>query len=142
MSTVDQFVGAPGGVASLPPSATVLDASRLMNDRHIGSVVLVEDERLVGIFTERDVLRRVVAAERSPAETRLAEVMTCPVACAAPHTTIDEVRQVMREKRIRHLPIVDGLKVLGMVSIGDVNRVETETLAATIHYLEQYISVG
>ncbi len=144
MSTAEQLIVLKGGsVAALGPEATVLEAAALMNERGIGSVVVIDDKkRLAGIFTERDVLRRVVAAERDPARTKLAEVMTTPVACAAPHTTLDEIRQVMRKRRIRHMPVADRKRVVGMVSIGDLNKAEHDVQVQTIHYLEQYMSVS
>ncbi|MHC4107093.1 MAG: CBS domain-containing protein, partial [Planctomycetota bacterium] len=129
-------------VASLGPGATVLEAARLMNERGIGSVMVIDKDRLAGIFTERDVLRRVVAEQRDPAKTKLADVMTSPVACAAPQTTLDEIRQVMRGRRIRHVPVVNRKRVLGMISIGDLNKAEREVQVETIRYLEQYISVS
>lgn len=130
-------------VVSLPPEATVLEAANRMNDRHIGSVLVMEGDALLGIFTERDVLRRIVAGHRDSQLTFLREVMTTPVACALPRTTIDEMRLVMRNRRIRHLPVVDDEgRVLGVVSIGDVNRAEKSVHEQTIHYLEQYISVA
>jgi CBS domain-containing protein len=131
------------GLAQLPPEATVFDAANLMNDRHIGSVLVMHDQRLLGIFTERDVMRRVVAARLDPDHTTLEQVMTTPVACAAPHTTLDELRLVIRNRRIRHVPVVDDHgAVLGMVSIGDLNRAEHAVQEQTIHYLEQYMSVA
>ena len=149
-------------VVALPPEATVLEAANRMNDRHIGSVLVMEEAsdgdaeivgagagagaggaRLLGIFTERDVLRRIVGGHRDSHDTLLREVMTTPVACALPHTTVDEMRLVMRNRRIRHLPVVDDDgRVLGMVSIGDLNRAEKAVHEQTIHYLEQYISVA
>ena len=142
MATAEQFISLKGGtVASLGPGATVLEAALLMNERGIGSVIVIDNDRLAGIFTERDVLRRVVAEQRDPATTKLADVMTSPVACAAPHTTLDEIRQVMRERRIRHVPVVNAKRVLGMISIGDLNKAEREVQVETIRYLEQYISV-
>ena len=142
MATAEHLVAVKGGsIASLGPGATVLDAARLMNDRHIGSVVIVDDDRLVGIFTERDVMRRIVAEQRDPASTPIAEVMTSPVACGAPHTTLNELRNVMRKRKIRHIPIVDGHEVLGMISIGDLNQAEHDVQEQTIQYLAQYMSV-
>ena len=142
MATAEQLIAVNGtAVASLPPTATVLEAAQLMNDRHIGSVLVISRNRLVGIFTERDVMRRIVAEERSPATTTLNEVMTRAVACAAPHTRLDEIRAVMRERRIRHVPVVDGRRVVGMISIGDLNKAEHDGQAETIRYLEQYMSV-
>lgn len=142
MATAEQLTAIKGGaIASLPPQATVLKAAQLMNDRHIGSVLVIEGNQLVGIFTERDVLRRVVAEQRDPATTTVADVMTSPVACAAPHTTLDEIRTVMRDKRIRHVPVVNGGAVLGMISLGDLNKAEHDGQVETIRYLEQYMSV-
>jgi CBS domain-containing protein len=142
MATAEQLIAIKGtSVAALPPSATVLAAAQLMNELHIGSVLVVDHDRLVGIFTERDVLRRIVAEERSPHETTLEEVMTRQVACAAPHTTLNEIRAVMRDQRIRHVPVLDGTRVAGMISIGDLNKAEHDVQEQTILYLEQYISV-
>ncbi len=143
MATAEQFISLKGSaVASLGPGATVLEAALLMNERGIGSVMVIDKDRLAGIFTERDVLRRVVAEQRDPATTKLADVMTSPVACAAPHTTLDEIRQVMRDRRIRHVPLVNAKRVLGMISIGDLNKAERDVQVETIRYLEQYISVS
>lgn len=128
-------------LATLPPDATALDAARLMNDRGIGSVLIVQDDKLIGIFTERDVLRRIVAEKRDPAATPLSKVMTSKVAVAAAHTTSNEVRNVMRDKRIRHMPVLDGERLVGMISIGDLNRAEHDQQEQTIRYLEQYMSV-
>ncbi len=142
MATAEQLTAIKGGtIASLPPQAKVLEAAQLMNDRHIGSVLVTEGNQLVGIFTERDVMRRVVADQRDPATTTVADVMTSPVACAAPHTTLDEIRTVMRDKRIRHVPVVNGGAVLGMISLGDLNKAEHDGQVETIRYLEQYMSV-
>lgn len=130
-------------IASLAPDASALDAANMMNDRRIGSVLVMDDPRLMGIFTERDVLRRIVAAHRDPVATPLYEVMTSPVACALPHTTLEEMRLVVRNRRVRHLPVVDDHgRVLGIVSIGDLNRAEHTVKDQTIHYLEQFISVA
>ena len=142
MATAQQLINVKGAaVASLPSTATVLEAAQLMNDRHIGSVLVIDRNRLVGIFTERDVLRRIVAEEKSPSTTTLKDVMTRQVACASAHTTLDEIRRAMREQRIRHMPVLDGSEVVGMISIGDLNKAEHDGQAETIRYLEQYMSV-
>lgn len=141
MPTAERLLKRKGHeLASLGPDATALDAAQLMNERHIGSVVVLDDERVVGIFTERDVLRRIVAEGRDASETPLREVMTSPVACAAPHTPLDELRAVMREKHIRHVPVISDDRPLGMVSIGDLNTAEIDGHARTIEYLEQFMS--
>ncbi len=142
MATAEQLIEVKGAaVASLPPTATVLEAAQLMNDRHIGSVLVIDQSRLVGIFTERDVLRRIVADERSAATTQLDDVMTRQVACAAPHTRLDEIRAVMRRRRIRHIPVIQDKRVVGMISIGDLNKADHDGQAETIKYLEQFMSV-
>ena len=97
---------------------------------------------MVGIFTERDVLRRIVAEQRDPATTALADVMTSQVAFAAPHTTLDEIRRLMRKRHIRHMPVLDRRRIVGMISIGDLNKAEHDGQAETIKYLEQYMSVA
>ena len=91
------------------------------------------------MFTERDVLTRVVAEKRSATKTRVGEVMTTPVIACPPSARADELRSIMREKRIRHLPIVADGRLVGLISIGDLNMSETRTLEATVSYLEQYM---
>lgn len=145
MTTAEQLIRRKEDkLATLAPDATVLEAAQLMNDRMIGSVMVVQQGKLVGIFTERDVMRRIVAEKRDPANTRLSEVMTKQVICAAPHSPLDEVRMVMHEKRVRHIPVVDedGTTILGMISIGDLNKVNLQAQAETIRYLKQYMSVA
>lgn len=128
-------------IISLHPRNTALDAARLMNEQFVGCVLVMDGPDLQGIFTERDMLRRIVAEQRDPAATTLEEVMTSPVACAAPDTTLDELRTVVRNMRIRHIPVVDGRQVIGVISIGDLNIAEAETQEQTIRYLEQYRTV-
>ena len=142
MANAQQIVASKGGqVVSVKPTATVLEAAQLMNEHHIGSVVVTKGSKLVGIFTERDVMRRIVAEGRDPAKTPVSDVMTVSVACATPLTAYEEMCTVMREQRIRHLPVVDGDKVIGMISIGDLNRIDHNDQERTIQYLEQYMSV-
>lgn len=146
MGAMESTGGAPGllPVVTIAPEASVLEAAQLMNDHRIGALVVVVPgtDGVAGIFTERDVMRRVVAAQRDVGDTCVVDVMTTPVACAGPRTTTDELRRVMREKRIRHVPIVDDDDhLIGMVSIGDLNRAVHRSDEETILYLEQYISV-
>ena len=131
-----------GELAWLPPTATVLQAAQLMNERHIGSVVIMQAEQVIGIFTERDVMRRVVAEQRDAGSTQLEEVMTTPIAVATSETSIAELQNVMRERRIRHIPVVDDERAVGMVSIGDLNRAQHDVDEQTIRYLERFISVA
>ncbi len=129
-------------IISTDPTATVTDAAHQMNNERVGSLLVMKDGTLVGIFTERDILRRVVAAGRNPDATSVSDVMTEQVACATPQTSRRELSSTMQDKCIRHVPVVDGKVVLGLISIGDLNRSENNEQAQTIRYLEQFISVG
>lgn len=127
-------------VVVISPDATVLDAAKTMNAQRIGALPVVDQQgALVGMFTERDVLTRVVAAEKPPQQTLVRDVMTTSVFACPPQTPLTEVRQVMREKRIRHMPIVEGGRLLGMLSIGDLNAEDARQMTQTITYLEQYM---
>ncbi|MBX3363410.1 MAG: CBS domain-containing protein [Phycisphaeraceae bacterium] len=143
MRLVKELIARKGEkVYTITPHASVLDAASLMNVHHIGSLVVVDEGEVVGIITERDVMTRVVARQRDAAHTSVGEVMTERVVVCASSTTIDELRQVMRERRIRHVPVVDAGELRGMVSIGDVNFAEQEVLTETIRDLEAYIRLA
>ncbi|HZT82928.1 MAG TPA: CBS domain-containing protein [Gemmataceae bacterium] len=142
MATVRDILTRKGPtVWTIHPEATVLDAAMLMNQHKVGSLVVLGDsQRIVGMFTERDVLVRVVAAQRDPAATRVAEVMTEEVACCLPETSIEEARGAMKNRRVRHLPVVDNdNRLLGMISIGDLNAFEAVAQEQTIHLLHEYL---
>jgi CBS domain-containing protein len=141
MATVNDLLKEKGSlVHSVPHTSTVLEATQLMNQHSIGALVVRDQDRLVGIFTERDVLRRVVAESRAPAAVRVEEVMTTEVACCTPETSLDEVRGVMKRQRVRHLPVLaeDG-QLLGLISIGDLNAYQASDQESTIHYLHEYL---
>jgi len=141
MRTTGQLIERKGHhVITISPDATVKDAAKLMSDHHIGAVMAIKsNEEVAGIFTERDVMRRVVAEGRDAATTRVRDVMTTAVAYCTSKTTLDEVRSLMREKRIRHMPVVEEGKLVGIVSLGDLNIVQDEVRVETIQYLEQYL---
>jgi CBS domain-containing protein len=126
-------------VATVDLKASVLDAARVMNERRIGAVVVTSGPRVVGIFTERDVLTRVVAAGRAPAETPVETVMTTPMACCRRDTPLSECRAVMTNKRIRHLPVVEDGKLFGIISSGDILAGEVADQKETIEYLHEYL---
>lgn len=128
-----------GRVTSVEATASVLDAAKLMNQHRIGAVVVTTGDDVIGIFTERDVLNRVVATQKSPAQTIVRDVMTTPVACCQRSTTLDECRSVMTQKRIRHLPVVENNRLLGMISIGDILAKRDEDQQETIRYLHDYL---
>ena len=130
----------PTKVHTTSPGATVLEAIQKMNEHGIGALVVMDGERVVGMFTERDVLRRVVASERSPHEILVAEVMTAEVVCCMPKEDLDDVRTTMKNRRIRHLPVCDGEGgLLGLISMGDLNAYDSSNQEATIHFLNDYI---
>ncbi|MBV9122915.1 MAG: CBS domain-containing protein [Planctomycetes bacterium] len=141
MGTVREILAEKGtSVLSIDKDATVLDAALLMNQHKVGSVVVTEDGRLAGMFTERDVLRRVVGEQRDPATTPVSEVMTTEVACCGLQTAIEEARVAKRNRRIRHLPVVDEeQRLLGLVSIGDLNAYHLNSQEKTIHLLHEYL---
>jgi CBS domain-containing protein len=140
MATVHSVLSYKGTqVHTIAADESVLAAANRMNDRAIGGLVVVEGDRMVGIVTERDILRRVVAAERNPSLTLVREVMSAPVACCRPETTLMECRTVMTEKRIRHLPVVDDRGLRGVVTIGDLMAQEVGEHQETIEFLNGYI---
>ena len=141
MPTVADIISKKGStVHTIQPTATVLEATNKMNQHKLGALVVMADGAVVGMFTERDVLRRVIGEQRDPATTPIAEVMTSDVICCAPQTDMDEVSQIMQQRRVRHVPVCDELGNLrGLISIGDVNAYHVMHQEATIEYLNEYI---
>jgi len=141
MPTVIDILARKGaGVHTINPDATVLEATQKMNQHKLGALVVMNEGQVAGMFTERDVLRRVVAAMRDPGGTQVSEVMTTEVICVPPQTDIDEVSALMQQRRIRHLPVCDDSGTLkGMISIGDVNAFHVTHQEAHINFLSEYI---
>ncbi len=140
MSTVAEILDRKGRfVATVDPQTSVLEAAREMNARRIGALVVTRENRVLGIFTERDILTRVVVAQLDPAKTEVAQVMTTPVACCRPDTTLAECGSLMTVKRIRHLPVVEEGRLAGIITIGDLTAREVVDHKTTIEYLHQYI---
>lgn len=127
-------------VATVAPGATVAEAVALMNERSIGSLLVTEGERLVGIFTERDVLRRVVAARRDPDQTLVRDVMTDDLIVISPTTEVEDAMRIVTDRRCRHLPVVEGRKLVGMISIGDLTRWTIRHQQAEIQDLVSYMT--
>lgn len=122
------------------PEDTVLEAARRMNAARIGAVVVFEPQNgVVGIFTERDVLRRIVGECRSPMTTLVREVMSSPVTCCRPTTPLTECKDVMTKKRLRHLPVIENGELQGMISSGDIFAHEVALQQSTIEYLHEYL---
>jgi CBS domain-containing protein len=136
----DILAGKGSQVRTIGKGASVLQAALLMNEHKIGALVVLEQKQIAGMFTERDVLRRVVGEQRDPARTTVAEVMTTEVACCTSATTLDEARVAMKDRRIRHLPVVDDQgRLLGLISIGDLNAYQAASQEQTIHLLHEYL---
>lgn len=140
MATVQNILAKKGSdIISVAPRETVLHAAELMNDRGIGGLVVTEGKRLAGIFTERDILRRVVAKRRDPATTKVADVMTTPVTACGPDTPLDECAAMMTGKRIRHLPVVGDKGLIGVITIGDVLAFQVSDQQQTIDYMHHFM---
>jgi CBS domain-containing protein len=129
-------------VFSVPSDVTVCAAVREMNDHKVGAVVVMQAGRLVGIFTERDVLARVVAPGLDPKTTPIAQVMTRDPITIEPTTTVEQVMTLFTDKRFRHLPVVDHGALIGLVSIGDVLRRMVDTHRHEAEQLKHYITSG
>lgn len=141
MTTVAQVLHAkPGPVLSVSEHATVYEALSLLAQHDIGALVVLEEGRLAGMFSERDYARKVILQGKSSKELLVAEVMTRRVHSVQPADTVAHCMSVMTEARIRHLPVVDGDGVVGMISIGDVVKATLDEQRYTIAVLEQYIT--
>ncbi|QYM78491.1 CBS domain-containing protein [Horticoccus luteus] len=123
-------------------SATVAEAVEEMNRQHIGSVVVTHGEKMAGIFTERDVLRRIVGGGLDPQRTPVADVMTKDLITVSPATTVEEAMVIFADKRCRHLPVVEGGRCRGLISIGDISRWVSEVHQAEAEHLKGYIAGG
>ena len=129
-------------VHAVPSTYTISRAVDVMNHHRIGSIVVVEGNQLVGIFTERDVLRRVVGAAVDPKVMRVADVMTKNLITITPETTIEESMVIFAEKRVRHLPVIANGDLIGLISIGDISRWIADMHQAEAEHLKNYIAGG
>lgn len=141
MRTVRQLLEAKSPtIHAIRPEAPVLDAIRLMAEAHIGAVLVMDGPRLVGIVSERDYARKVVLQGRSSSDTPVSEIMTPNVLTTWSLDTSDRCMQTMTEHRIRHLPVIDGDEVVGIVSIGDLVKAVIEDQQAELDSLQRYIA--
>ena len=127
-------------VFSVAPTDTVLHALGVMAEREIGAVLVLDDDRLVGILTERDYARRVVLMGRSSRDSAISDVMTATVVCVRPEQTISECMALMTNRRVRHLPVVEHKRVVGMISIGDLVKATIADQEFVIEQLQSYIA--
>jgi CBS domain-containing protein len=140
MGTVQQLLDEKGhDIQSVHPDESVFDAIQKLANANIGSLIVVEDGRPVGIFTERDYARSVILKGKSSPTTPVKDIMTTRVVYARPDQTVEECMAVMTDKHIRHLPVLDGEKLIGMISIGDLVKSIIAEQKFTIEQLEHFI---
>ncbi len=141
MEFVSQLLAAKGhDVWSVTPDSTVLDALQLMADRKIGALLVLEEDNLVGVFSERDYARKVILKGKSSKDTPIRDIMSAKLVCVEPNQSTEECMSLMTEKRVRHLPVMDGEKLVGVISIGDVVKAVIADREEVIEQLEQYIN--
>jgi len=142
-STVRDLLAKKGTtVHSVDPGRTVFEALQMLAERNVGAVLVLEDKRPIGILSERDYARQVILKGKASREIPVREIMTRDVVCVRPEQTIEDCMQLMTDKHIRHLPVVSGEEVVGLVSIGDVVKVLLEEKQFRIEQLEGYITSG
>jgi CBS domain-containing protein len=129
-------------IFSVSPDATVYDAIELLAAKNVGAVLVMEGEKLVGMFSERDYTRKVVLRGKRSRETRVAEIMSTDLKVIHPQEGVETCLRLMTDKRIRHLPVLEGEKVIGLISIGDLVKWVIASQSAAIAHLENYISGG
>jgi len=140
MKTVSQLLQGKGGnVWSVSPESSVFDALKLMADRNCGALLVMVDGRLRGILSERDYARKVILLGKSSHELSVSEIMSDKVVCVSPAQTVDDCMALMSSKRIRHLPVLEGGNVIGVLSVGDLVKAVIEQQQQMIQQLESYI---
>jgi CBS domain-containing protein len=127
-------------VQTIGKDATVLDAIRKMVEQNIGSILVVDGDEIRGIFTERDYLRRIVLEDRTSKSTRVEDVMTSKLVCVDPGRSVEDCLAIVTQERIRHLPVLEEGRLVGIVSIGDLVKFLSKERAIEIRYLTDYIS--
>lgn len=141
MKLVKHLLDSKGrNIISIAESASVLDAIKIMAERSIGSLLVMDGDELKGIVTERDYARKVIVKGRSSKSTQVGEIMTADVCTARIDQTVNDCMTIMTERRIRHLPVVENGKVVGLISIGDLVQAIIADQQQAIEHLEQYIS--
>jgi CBS domain-containing protein len=141
--TIDSILARKGGeMFSIRPDATVFEAIEVMDQKNVGALAVMENNRLVGMISERDYTRKVFLRGKRSRETKVTEIMSTNVTTARPQEGVDECLRIMTEKHIRHLPVLDGENVVGIISIGDLVKHVISCQSATIAHLENYIHGG
>lgn len=129
-------------IYTIGPNATVFEALEILSAKNIGAMPVVEDGKLVGIFSERDYARKVILAGKNSRDTKIHELMTAKVFCVAPGDSVDGCMLLMRDKHIRHLPVLEGGKLVGILTMRDIVNVLIREKESTIKDLQTYISGG
>ncbi len=143
MYTVKHLLQLKGGeIYTIAPDAGLYQALQLMADKNVGALLVTQDDKLVGIFTERDCVRKIIRQGKLSTNNIVADLMTSEVRCVAPETSIEDCMQLMTGKRHRHLPVLENGKLIGIISIGDVVKAIISDREATIRTLETYITGG
>lgn len=127
---------------SIPPGTTVFAAIQLLADKNIGALLVMDGDRLIGMFSERDYTRKIILKGRSSRATQVGEVVSTPVLTVSPEHTVEECMRLVTEHRVRHLPVVEGGKVVGIVSIGDLVNWTISAQTAAIQQMQSYIAGG
>lgn len=141
--TIDAILGQKGReIFSVAPDTTVYAAIELMAQKNVGALVVVENGTLVGLFSERDYTRKITLKGKRSRETPVREIMSTSLSTVSPRDSVDNCLRMMTDKRIRHLPVVDGDTLRGIISIGDLVKWVIASQSATIAHLENYISGG
>ena len=131
-----------GDVLEIDAEASVFEAVQLMVEMNVGSLLVTEGGEITGIVTERDYLRRVTLEGRAERQTAVREITSSPLIVASPETTVDECMALMTDRRIRHVPVVEDDRVVGLVSIGDLVKFKSKLQTFEIQYLTNYITAG
>ncbi|MEO8629621.1 MAG: CBS domain-containing protein [Betaproteobacteria bacterium] len=140
MKTVKEILNSKRySLLSITPSETVLDALKLMAEKEVGALIVLEDERLVGIFSERDYARKVILFGKASKDTLVREIMTQKVVCVRPEQSVEDCMALMTDKRVRHLPVLQDKHIVGVISIGDVVKEVISEQRFVIEQLEHYI---
>ena len=141
MTTVDKLLSTKTKeIWSLVPDDSVFEALEMMADKNVSGLLIVKDEKLVGIFTERDYARKLILKGKFSKDTKVSDLMTKNVLYVEPKNTIQDCMKLMTDKRIRHLPVLDEGQLIGIVTIGDLVKQIISEQETTIHQLENYIS--
>ncbi|MGC8742846.1 MAG: CBS domain-containing protein [Verrucomicrobiia bacterium] len=139
ISSVLSLKQSPNLVWTISPDATVFEAIKLLSDKNVGALLVMEGDKLVGIISERDYTRKVALLGRSSKETRVREIISTTLITVSPHQTVEECMRLMTEHRVRHLPVVENGKVVGIISIGDLVNWIIKAQSHIIQQMENYI---